>query len=148
MWSAGEVCSADADGDCYMLTSGGVIIKRRNYDDSGPETRSERGNLAKLRRCQFANLIRYQFGPQHLTPEEFAQREPIWNAEVLKQQESAKRREVEEQRRKLERQKRREEGGRQRPAPFPFPVAATPSVGRNQPCPCGSGRKFKKCCGP
>ena len=37
---------------------------------------------------------------------------------------------------------------RQRPAPFPFPVAATPSVGRNQPCPCGSGRKFKKCCGP
>ncbi|MFN4944509.1 MAG: SEC-C metal-binding domain-containing protein [Akkermansiaceae bacterium] len=21
------------------------------------------------------------------------------------------------------------------------------SVGRNQPCPCGSGRKFKKCCG-
>jgi len=26
--------------------------------------------------------------------------------------------------------------------------AATPSVGRNQPCPCGSGRKFKKCCGP
>lgn len=20
-------------------------------------------------------------------------------------------------------------------------------VGRNQPCPCGSGRKFKKCCG-
>lgn len=21
-------------------------------------------------------------------------------------------------------------------------------VGRNEPCPCGSGRKFKKCCGP
>lgn len=83
-----------------------------------------------------------------LTPEEFAQREPIWNAEVLKQQEAAKRREVEEQRRKRERQKRWEEGGRQRPAPFHFPVAATPSVGRNQPCPCGSGRKFKKCCGP
>ena len=36
----------------------------------------------------------------------------------------------------------------QRWAPFPSPVAATPSVGRNQPCPCGSGRKFKKCCGP
>ena len=30
----------------------------------------------------------------------------------------------------------------------PLPsVDATPSVGRNQPCPCGSGRKFKKCCG-
>ena len=85
---------------------------------------------------------------QPLTPEEFAQREPIWNAEVLKQQEAAKRREAEEQRRKLERQKRWEDGGRQRPAPFALPVAATPSVGRNQPCPCGSGRKFKKCCGP
>ena len=24
----------------------------------------------------------------------------------------------------------------------------TPRVGRNQPYPCGSGRKFKKCCGP
>jgi uncharacterized protein len=23
---------------------------------------------------------------------------------------------------------------------------ATPRVGRNNPCPCGSGRKFKKCC--
>jgi len=28
------------------------------------------------------------------------------------------------------------------------PLDETPSVGRNQPCPCGSGRKFKKCCGP
>lgn len=26
-------------------------------------------------------------------------------------------------------------------------VAAHPKVGRNDPCPCGSGRKFKKCCG-
>ena len=23
----------------------------------------------------------------------------------------------------------------------------TPKVGRNQPCPCGSGKKFKNCCG-
>ena len=22
-----------------------------------------------------------------------------------------------------------------------------PAVGRNDPCPCGSGRKFKRCCG-
>jgi len=28
----------------------------------------------------------------------------------------------------------------------PF-VHATPKVGRNDPCPCGSGRKYKKCCG-
>jgi predicted aspartyl protease len=25
--------------------------------------------------------------------------------------------------------------------------SAFPSVGRNDPCPCGSGKKFKKCCG-
>jgi hypothetical protein len=24
---------------------------------------------------------------------------------------------------------------------------AAPKVGRNDPCPCGSGKKFKKCCG-
>ena len=28
----------------------------------------------------------------------------------------------------------------------PQPVLAAPTVGRNEPCPCGSGRKFKKCC--
>ena len=26
-------------------------------------------------------------------------------------------------------------------------VRATPKTGRNDPCPCGSGKKFKKCCG-
>lgn len=26
-------------------------------------------------------------------------------------------------------------------------VHATPKVGRNNPCPCGSGKKYKKCCG-
>lgn len=30
----------------------------------------------------------------------------------------------------------------------PAPVRTTsPKVGRNDPCPCGSGRKFKHCCG-
>ncbi len=29
----------------------------------------------------------------------------------------------------------------------PEPVRAGPKVGRNDPCPCGSGRKYKKCCG-
>jgi uncharacterized protein YecA (UPF0149 family) len=27
------------------------------------------------------------------------------------------------------------------------PVIATVTVGRNDPCPCGSGKKYKKCCG-
>jgi SEC-C motif-containing protein len=30
----------------------------------------------------------------------------------------------------------------------PKPVKReTPKVGRNEPCPCGSGKKYKKCCG-
>lgn len=30
----------------------------------------------------------------------------------------------------------------------PAPVrSAQPKVGRNEPCPCGSGKKFKQCCG-
>ncbi len=27
------------------------------------------------------------------------------------------------------------------------PTGAAPAVGRNDPCPCGSGKKYKKCCG-
>ena len=33
------------------------------------------------------------------------------------------------------------------PAPLTSPVRTTPKVGRNDPCPCGSGKKYKKCCG-
>lgn len=28
------------------------------------------------------------------------------------------------------------------------PIRSGPKIGRNDPCPCGSGKKFKKCCGP
>ena len=31
--------------------------------------------------------------------------------------------------------------------PRPEPVVVGPKVGRNDPCPCGSGKKYKKCCG-
>ncbi|NLM89857.1 MAG: preprotein translocase subunit SecA, partial [Candidatus Cloacimonetes bacterium] len=27
------------------------------------------------------------------------------------------------------------------------PIKVAPKVGRNDPCPCGSGKKYKKCCG-
>jgi uncharacterized protein len=30
--------------------------------------------------------------------------------------------------------------------PGPVSVAAVPRLGRNDPCPCGSGKKYKKCC--
>ena len=26
-------------------------------------------------------------------------------------------------------------------------VVKPPKIGRNDPCPCGSGKKYKKCCG-
>jgi len=29
----------------------------------------------------------------------------------------------------------------------PEPVEAIVTPGRNEPCPCGSGKKYKKCCG-
>jgi SWIM/SEC-C metal-binding protein len=29
----------------------------------------------------------------------------------------------------------------------PTPLKKAVKVGRNDPCPCGSGRKYKKCCG-
>jgi len=38
-------------------------------------------------------------------------------------------------------------GAGERPAPKPQPVRAAPRVGRNDPCPCGSGKKYKRCCG-
>jgi len=41
--------------------------------------------------------------------------------------------------------------GTQAPAAPPEPMAqvkrSTPKTGRNDPCPCGSGKKYKKCCG-
>ena len=29
----------------------------------------------------------------------------------------------------------------------PQTVRGTKKIGRNEPCPCGSGKKYKKCCG-
>lgn len=30
--------------------------------------------------------------------------------------------------------------------PEPKPIIVEPKIGRNDPCPCGSGKKYKKCC--
>lgn len=38
-------------------------------------------------------------------------------------------------------------GGRLLPRKVETVRRESPKVGRNDPCPCGSGRKFKKCCG-
>ncbi|MEJ1968300.1 MAG: UPF0149 family protein [Rhizomicrobium sp.] len=34
------------------------------------------------------------------------------------------------------------------PPPGAIPVRTEPKIGRNDPCPCGSGKKYKKCCAP
>ena len=52
--------------------------------------------------------------------------------------------------REMERQQRRQElmtNTSEGPAEAPKQVIRGPKVGRNDPCPCGSGKKFKKCCG-
>ena len=40
-----------------------------------------------------------------------------------------------------------QESGQQAEAPQQPMVRDTPKVGRNDPCPCGSGKKYKQCCG-
>jgi uncharacterized protein YecA (UPF0149 family) len=39
------------------------------------------------------------------------------------------------------------EGGRLLPRKVETFRRPTPKIGRNDPCPCGSGKKYKKCCG-
>ena len=38
-------------------------------------------------------------------------------------------------------------GEGEQPPVVPAPVRSGPKVGRNDPCPCGSGKKYKACCG-
>ena len=45
------------------------------------------------------------------------------------------------------RQYRQTHGAHQAHTITPTLVRESPKVGRNDPCPCGSGKKFKKCCG-
>jgi len=41
---------------------------------------------------------------------------------------------------------RRRYAAARKAAPKPAPPPAAPHTGRNAPCPCGSGKKFKRCC--
>lgn len=47
----------------------------------------------------------------------------------------------------LNAQRRQQQGGKAGGAAQQPVVREVPKVGRNDPCPCGSGKKFKKCCG-
>lgn len=80
-----------------------------------------------------------------LTPEEYAEREPLWNAKLQKHQEARREKEPRGQDRLKERLEHIKQYERAYEPLKPYRAAA--STGRNEPCPCGSGRKFKKCCG-
>ena len=58
---------------------------------------------------------------------------------------------AERHRKRLEREKREKERlptEEEPDLPPPVkPVQADKTPGRNDPCPCGSGKKYKKCCG-
>jgi preprotein translocase subunit SecA len=54
-------------------------------------------------------------------------------------------REIERRQRRQQEQLQYQAGPAQ--AEAPKPVRAGAKVGRNDPCPCGSGKKYKKCCG-
>lgn len=70
-----------------------------------------------------------------LTSEEFAEREPLWNARVKPQTRTTPK-------------KRRTPGtGKPQNVGAQVKPALAYAQGRNEPCACGSGRKFKKCCG-
>jgi hypothetical protein len=54
---------------------------------------------------------------------------------------------LEQRRKQVQRVARRIPSQGTSPTPPPQPVSrATPKIGRNEPCPCGSGRKYKHCC--
>ena len=51
--------------------------------------------------------------------------------------------------REMERRQRKQEmvmGPAEEAAEPRRPVIRGPKIGRNEPCPCGSGKKYKKCC--
>jgi preprotein translocase subunit SecA len=54
-------------------------------------------------------------------------------------------REIERRQRRVQQQLQYQAGPAQ--AEAPKPVRAGAKVGRNDLCPCGSGKKYKKCCG-
>ncbi len=54
-------------------------------------------------------------------------------------------REIERRQRRQQQQLQYQAGAAQAEAPKPVRTGA--KVGRNDPCPCGSGKKYKKCCG-
>ena len=90
--------------------------------------------------------------PEQIEREEEARRARLNRALQAQHAEAASLAQLGAQGERKRRRRRRPEGARQAPPPMPpqqaqRPVRAAPKVGRNQPCPCGSGKKFKNCHG-
>jgi len=86
--------------------------------------------------------------------------ELVFRAQILQEQRGAMPRRVPREFREVhesssglgfspaEKQEQRSEGGAMPPKPGKrIPIETGPKIGRNDPCPCGSGKKYKKCCG-
>ena len=87
------------------------------------------------------------FNPDEEDEEE---EEPVAAAVTTEQQRAAQNT-IEDLTRNIQRKKDREMAGLQfaggQTATAQAPVVKGAKVGRNDPCPCGSGKKYKKCCG-
>lgn len=68
------------------------------------------------------------------------QRRNVWNVSAAKHDQV-------DQFSQTQRQRAAATAPQQGPQPVKQIVNETPKVGRNEPCPCGSGKKYKKCCG-
>ena len=84
--------------------------------------------------------VRQAFSKSGATPEWHGQFAAPWNFYAPKAIASRQKRWAEEDLRRLARDARND-------ALEPH-VRAAPKIGRNDPCPCGSGKKYKKCCLP
>ncbi len=81
--------------------------------------------------------VRFLFLVQPARPEDAAQR-------AARQAPSPMLEAVERRRRQAQQNLQLQAGAKQEP---PRPVRTGAKIGRNDPCPCGSGKKYKKCCG-
>lgn len=70
----------------------------------------------------------------------------LMRVRLMKQEEVERLEEERRQRQEQQMRLNRESGGDQQEAKAPI-RRETEKVGRNAPCPCGSGKKYKKCCG-
>ena len=103
-----------------ILATLDVQVKSRPSRSSARKRRAARGSIARCRRS---------------TPKPLRCRSSVRPARAAAQPQACRRR---------ARARRRRRCRRSQPQ---RPVRAAPKVGRNQPCPCGSGKKFKNCHG-